>query len=101
MDKQKGIGTVVAVIVIAVIAIAGALVIVNTRRPTAPPRERGTPATSSSETRSSAASTSPNDTSDAALTQDETSVNTKLNALESDSANIDSGLNDRQGDLSE
>ena len=42
-----------------------------------------------------------NGNSDAALNSDAADLNTKLNALNQDSTNIDSSLNDQQGNLSE
>ena len=41
------------------------------------------------------------ETTDTQLNADENALDTKLNAANSDAANIDSGLNDKQGNLSE
>lgn len=97
MRSQKGIGAIAVVVILAIAAIAGGLFYLSAKKSSYPP------ATSpESQQQATVTSTIPvNDSSDAALDKGNADVETKLKAADSDAVNIDAGLNDKQGDLSE
>jgi hypothetical protein len=95
MSKTSKITIGVIIVIIAVIVwflMAGKNPVSVQPTSSAPaPQNAPAPASTSSE----GLSTSPTDTSNAALNQDLTSIDAQLNGLASDSANIDQGLNDQ------
>lgn len=99
MQKQRGIGGLVIFIVVAVIAVLGGAVVYKMSSKTSlttpqPAAEHITPAPTPTDIVA-------NDTSDTGLANDSASVDVKLKAASDDSVNVDAGLNDQQGNLSE
>ena len=100
---QEGIGILVTVIVIAAVAIIGGLTVYFMKKQTTAPATTMVPSTTTTTT---GVTPTPSfkltsGTTDANLDADSQDVSTKLKALNTDSASIDQGLNDQQGNLSE
>lgn len=96
--KNNGIGGIALFAIIIVIAALGGTFVYMYGKNTMPAQKK-TVQTSTMAPES--ATVTPVDTSDAGLEKDSASVDTKLKAADADSANIDAGLNDVQGNLSE
>ena len=94
MSKTAKIVLWVVVLIIVIVVIAWFVISQGTSAPTAPTAQNA-PATNGAPSASGSLSTSPADTSNAALNQDLTSINSELNGLASDSANVNQGLNDQ------
>ncbi len=96
--SQKGFGALAVVVVIAIIAAAGGFYLykMHTSAQVVTSMENQVPTQSIQPTAAPytgpSGVTSPNDTSDKALDADTTNINAKINAVNSDSVNVDQSL---------
>lgn len=104
-EKQQGVGSLTIFAIIAIIAVIAGVSVYMMGRSTANTAMQVTPSVTESPTTTT---TSPEptaavsgDTSDTGLSKDSASVDTQLKAADQDSANVNAGLNDQQGNLSE
>jgi len=100
-NTQKGLGAIAIVIILALMAVLGGAAVYKMRN-----NSSVSVSTPTSQSTVPAATETPvvataKDSSDAVIDQDSAAVNAKLSALDKDSANIDAGINDQQGNLSE
>ena len=89
---------VVAWIIVAILVIGGIYYWVENRAPVTPaPSDQSSQAAASQDANASAAPTLPSgsDTSDAGLNSDSAAISGKMSAMDSDTASIDSGMNDQ------
>lgn len=98
--KNNGIGGIALFAIIVVIAALGGAFVYMYGKNTVPVQQKSAGA-SATVPENATVTVPPADTTDAGLEKDSASVDTKLKAADADSANIDAGLNDVQGNLSE
>lgn len=104
MQKQRGMGGLVIVGIIALIAVLGGALVYLTGKSkpnTATIPENITVTEAVTSVVISPTSAVSADSSDTGLSKDSASVDTQLKAADQDKANVDAGLNDQQGNLSE
>ncbi len=90
-ETERGISIMAILMAIAVVAAAGGAIVYSVKK-SAPARQESTPAITAIPTK---------DTSDTAIDKEISGEDEKLNELDTDSKNVDQGLNDKQGDLFE
>lgn len=102
VERQRGMGGLAIFAIIALMAVlGGALVYTMGKSKTNTAMQENTAVTETVTPAVTPTGVVSADTSDAGLAKDSSEVDTKLNAANADSANIDAGLNDQQGNLSE
>lgn len=102
-EREAGIGGIAIFVIIALIAVLGGGIFYMTGKSktnTAPQENVTNSVTVTSEAPTPTGIVSA-DTSDTGLSKDSADVDTKLKAADQDSTNVDAGLNDQQGNLSE
>ena len=104
-EKQRGIGGLAIFIIIAIVSLlAGTTVYLIGRNSSNTARQTNPMTTGFSEISPNTpkpTSTVSGDTSDTGLAKDSAEVDSQLKAADLDSANVNTGLNDQQGNLSE
>ncbi len=91
-ESERGISIMAILMAIAVVAAAGSAIVYSMKKSAPPKEESQVPTITATPTK---------DTSDTAIDQEISGEDEKLNELDTDSKNVDQGLNDKQGDLSE